>query len=186
MIRHSRALLSILFLGSLLLLAACGGDDDGDSDGDDGGGDPTVAATTAAPTESSSSSGGSNGGDGDAGSLTLGDETIQLNSARCFLQEQDVVGSPGKILLTGQGFGTNADGEELTLDFTRFDEDSNFTGDDILVDIGDFRSGDAQSYAANAPLDTVQRDGDTLSASGLTFNNFDAGIEVMGSFELKC
>jgi len=183
MIRPSRALFSVLLLGSLLFLAACGGDDDSDSDGggDDGGGDATAAATT------DGNSGGSSGGGGaDAGSLTLGDETIPLDSARCFLQEQDVVGSPGKILLTGQASGTNADGEELLLDFTRFDEDSNFTGDDILVDIGDFRSGDAQSYSANADLGTVQRDGDTLTASGLTFKDFDAGVEVTGSFEIKC
>ena len=183
---HPRALASVLLFGSLLLIAACGGDDDSDSDGGDGGGggggDATAAATSAG------GSGGSLGGGGGAGggSLTLGDEVIELDRARCFLEEQDVVGSPGKILLTGQGFGTTADGDELILDFTRYDEDSDFTGDDILVDIGDFRSSDAQSYAANAELGTVQRDGNTLSASGLTFNNFDAGIEVTGAFELKC
>ena len=183
MIPYTRALFSVLLLGSLLFLAACGGEEEGDSAG---GEDPTVAATTDTGSGGSSPGGGASDGGAGAGSLTLGDEVINLDSARCFLQEQDVAGSPGKILLTGQAFGTNADGEELILDFTRFDEDSNFTGDDILVDIGDFRSGDAQSYAANADLGTVQRDGDTLSASGLTFNNFDEGIEVMGSFEIKC
>lgn len=187
MLHHSRGLLSLLLFGSLLFLAACGGDDDGDSDSDGatdtGGGDATAAATTDG---NSGGGGSSSGGGGSAGTLTLGDEVIQLDSARCFLQEQDVVGSPGKILLTGQGFGTLADGNEFVLDFTRFDEDSNFTGDDILVDVGDPRSDDSYGLRGSADLGTVQRDGDTLSASGLTFSNFDAGTEIQGAFELKC
>jgi hypothetical protein len=181
MIRHSRALISILLLGSLLFLAACGGDDDSDSDGDDA---PNVAATTASTTSAGGSSGGSSGGgsngDSDRGSVTIGDETIEFESARCFLQEQDVSGSPGKILLTGQGFGTNAAGESLTLDFTRFDEDSNFTGDDVTIDVGPL------SYIGVADLGTVQRDGDTLSATGLELSDFGANETATVDFVLKC
>ena len=43
----------------------------------------------------------------------IGDETITLDSARCFLEEQDAAAGGGKILFVAQGFGTNAAGEQL-------------------------------------------------------------------------
>lgn len=101
---------------------------------------------------------------GSAGTLTVGDEVIDLDHVRCFLEEQDVAGSDGKILLTGQGFGTTASGDELVLDVTRYDEDSLFTRDDIQVDIRDPLGDDFYSWDGSADLGTIERDDSTLAS----------------------
>ena len=178
-----------LLIAALLLslgLAACGGDE----------ADTTAAADDAstpqddAPDDSTDDADDEGGADdapaggGNGGTLVLGDETITLDSARCFLEEQDAAGGGGKILFVGQAFGTNAAGEELILDVSRFDEDSQFTGDDIIVDIGDWETG--SSWQAAADLGTVQLSGNTMSADGLTFTNWDDMSEMAGSFEINC
>ena len=189
--------MKLLTLGLGLFLAltiACGGDDDDSSagtqpTGSNGGSSATQPSggEGAAPTEPPSSSGGSAPSGGGCGSLTLGDEVIELDSARCFLQEQDVTGSPGKILFVGQGFGKLASGEDFVLDVTRFDEDSLFTGDKVIVDVGDPFSEDFYSWNASADLGTVQQDGSTLRAEGLALKHSeDFTTEVSGSFELRC
>ena len=183
-----------LGLGLFLALAiACGGDDDDSSAGTqptegNGGGSATQASGSegAAPTEAPSSSGGSAPSGGGGGSLTIGDEVIELASARCFLQEQDVTGSPGKILFQAQGYGMTAEGEELVLDVTRFDEDSLFTGDDIEADIGDPFGEDFYYWSASADIGTVEIDGSTLRVGELTFRHSEDGSEVTGTFELNC
>lgn len=175
-----------LLIAALLLslgLTACGGDDDstdtaGADDAADESGEDDAAADSGGD-DAPAASGGGNGG-----TLVLGDETIALDSARCFLEEQDAAGGGGKILFVGQAFGMNAAGEELVLDVSRFDEDSQFTGDDILVDIGDFETG--TSWQAAADLGTVQLSGNTMSADGLTFTNWDDMSEMAGSFEINC
>ena len=123
---------------------------------------------------------------GGAGTLTLGDEVIELDRARCFLQEQDVVGSAGKILFTAQGFGTTPEDEDFIVDVTRFDEDSLFTGDDILIDVGDPFGEDFYSWRGSADLGTVERDGATLHADGLIFRHSEDGSERAGAFEIRC
>ena len=179
-----------LLIAALLLslgLAACGGDDadttaaadDASTPQDDAPDDSTDDADDGGGADDAPTSGG-----GDAGTLVLGDETITLDSARCFLEEQDAAGGGGKILFVGQAFGTNAAGEELVLDVSRFDEDSQFTGDDIIVDIGDWETG--TSWQAGADLGTVQLSGNTMSADGLTFTNWDDMSEMTGSFEINC
>jgi hypothetical protein len=188
--------LKLLLIGLCLVTAlaiACGGDDDDSSgatqaSGSDGGTAATQAPSGdgAAPTEAPSDSGGGSASGGGGGSLTLGDEVISLDRARCYMQEQDVAGSPGKILFTAQGFGTNADGEDLVLDISRYDEDSLFYGDDILVDVGDPFSDDAVSWHAASDFGTVEQDGSTLRADGLTFMNGSDGSQVSGAFELAC
>lgn len=160
-----------------LALSACGGDDDGGAEpapaeADEAGDD--TAGDVAAP----SGSGG--------GTLVLGDETITFDSARCFLEEQDAAAGGGKILFVAQAYGTNAAGEELVIDVSRYDEDSQFAGDDISVDIGDPFGDDAISYSARGDIGTVAVDGRSLSADGLTFTDFDAGLEAAGSFEIDC
>jgi hypothetical protein len=118
--------------------------------------------------------------------VTIGDDVIVLESARCFLQEQDVAGSPGKILLTGQGYGQLPSGEEVVLDVTRYDEDSLFTGDDIEVDVGDPFGDEFYYWIASDDLDTISVNGSTLSADGLTFRHSEDSSEKSGSFELNC
>ncbi|HSM01493.1 MAG TPA: hypothetical protein VK960_03490 [Acidimicrobiia bacterium] len=169
-----------MFLAILVVVlvgAACGDDD-------------ATTPTTAAP--GGQTDAGSNGGtptpSASGGFLTLGDETIQFDSARCFLQEQEAAAGGGSILATGQGFGTNSEGVEVSLDFTRFSEESDFAGDDILVDIGDPFSGDTVGYAARVDIGVVSIEGNLVSASGLTFESFDEGAEspLEGAFELNC
>lgn len=165
-----------------VLIAAGCGDDDGGSDtsdvsdgsaGDDEGGDAEEGGDD-----------GSSGGGG--GTLVLGDETIVLDSARCFLAEQDAAAGGGKILFTGQGFGTNAAGEDLVVDVSRYDEESQFTGDDILVDIGDPFSDDFVSFNASGEIGMVNLDGSTMSTGEIVFLNPDDGSETAGSLQLDC
>lgn len=170
----------------VLILAACGGDDDGAT-----GADADAPGTTAAPSDAGSAAtsdddepAAPSGGDG--GELVLGAETITFDSARCFLQEQEAAAGGGKILFVGQAFGTNAAGEEVMVDVSRYDEDSQFYGDDILVDIGDPFSDDLVSYLGGADSFIVSLDGSTLSADGLTFRNFDDDTELSGSFRIDC
>ncbi|MEQ8842518.1 MAG: hypothetical protein RIB98_16160 [Acidimicrobiales bacterium] len=199
----------LLLIAVLALLATACGDDDGGDTAEQ----PTTDAATdddsdTADDDSDTADDDSSGADDDAemadddmadddgaeatpsagggGTLVLGDETITLDSARCFLEEQDAAAGGGKILFVGQGSGTNADGTELLLDVSRYDEESQFTGDDITVDIGDPFSDDLVSYRAAAEIGTVQIDGSVMSADGLTFSNFDLGEELPGSFQLNC
>jgi hypothetical protein len=118
--------------------------------------------------------------------VTIGDEMIELNSARCFLEEQDVAGSPGKILFVGQGFGTLASGEEIVVDVSRYDEESLFYGDDIHIDVGDPFSDDFYSWRASADFGTIQLDGSTLRAEGLAFMHSEDFSETSGAFEVHC
>ena len=191
---------AVLASAVVLALAGCGGDDDvGNADasaGEDGAdtaeaestaesddtGDAGDAATEPAADDAAESGGGGGGG----GTLVLGGDTITLDSARCFLEEQDAAAGGGKILFVAQGFGVTAGGEQLTLDVSRYDEDSQFVGDDVIVDIGDPFADDAVSLTANADLGTVTVDGSTLSADGLTFVNSDDLTEQAGSFEITC
>jgi len=169
-----------MFLAILVLVlvgAACGDDD-------------ATSPTTAAPggQTDNGSSAGTPTPSATGGFLTLGDETIQFDSARCYLEEQPSAGGGGSILATGQGFGTNSEGVEVSLDFTRFNEESQFAGDDINVVIGDPFSGDTISYFAGLDIGGVSIDGNRLSASGLTFESFDEGADspLDGAFELSC
>jgi hypothetical protein len=186
--------LLILGLGPLLALAvACGGDDDGSSGNTQPSGSSGSAAATeapggdgAAPTQAPVGSGGGASSGGGGGTVTIGDEVIVLERALCYLQEQEVAGSPGKILLSGAGFGQLASGEEIVLDVTRYDEDSLFTGDDIEVEVGDPFGDDYYSWIASGDLGTINVDGSTLSVDELTFRHSQDDTEKSGSFVLNC
>jgi hypothetical protein len=174
----SRRSLLATVLVLALIAAGCGGDDD--STGDTSA-STTRAATTAAPgdttpttTAAAPSSGGGNG------QLVLGDETIAFDSTRCFLEAQDAAGGGGKILFVAQGFGTNAAGDDVTVDISRYDEDSQFTGDDVLIDFADV------SLQSRTDIGTISVDGRTLSADGLSFRNMSDFSEIAGSFEINC
>jgi hypothetical protein len=172
----------IAAVAAMLIVAGCGGDDDGGSD---------TPATTAAPSDAGTSA--PSGDDepappsgGNGGEVVLGDETITFDSARCFLEEQDAAAGGGKILFVAQAFGTNAAGEQVAIDVSRYDEDSQFVGDDIIVDIGDPFSDDLVSYLGGSEDFIVSLDGSTVSADGLTFRNFDDDTELSGSFRIDC
>ncbi|NOX29276.1 MAG: hypothetical protein GXP35_04390 [Actinobacteria bacterium] len=170
-----------------LLAAACGGDS---SEPDADAADETAATapvesdqpsdTTQAAAETSQQPAGN------AGSLVLGAETIEFDSARCFLEEQDAAGGGGKILFVAQAFGETAAGEPIVVDVSRYDEDSQFTGDDIIIDFGDPFSDDFVSMSARTDLGTVTVDGSSLSASGLTFVDSTDLAEQSGSFQINC
>jgi hypothetical protein len=187
--------LKLLLAGLCLLTAlaiACGGDDDDSSGGTQATGSNGGTAATqapsgngAAPTQAPPDNGGS-AASGGSGTLTLGDEVIELDRSRCYLQEQDVAGSPGKILFTAQGFGTTAAGEDFVLDVSRYDEDSLFYGDDILVDVGDPFGDDFYEWNGASDFGTIELDGSTLRAGGLTFTKDSDGSQVSGAFELVC
>lgn len=162
--RPRHILLSLLVLG---LIAASCGDDDAATPAPQG-------STTAAPQASGTSGSGSDG----AGSVTFDGETTSLGGARCFLEEQDA-GGGGKILATAQASGTGADGGAVSIDFTRYDEDSRFTGDDLHVTVG------GSDYMGVADLGTVVIDGRRLSGSGFTLRGDDFS-EHSASFELNC
>jgi hypothetical protein len=187
-----RTVMVALFALVLFAATACGDDDsdgetttapvdqtsddetDDDDDADDG-------ANGDGPAEEPAGGGGGGGG----GELVFGDETVEFDRALCYLQEQPVAGSDGTILLTAQGHGTTAAGEPVVVDFTRYDEESMFTGDDISVDFGDPFGDDFEGYMAGLDLGAVAQDGDVLSADDVSFMG-DDGTEVVGSFRIEC
>lgn len=162
----------ILAVVAALLVGACG-DDDSTTDG-------TPAAGDQQPTNK-----GATGG-GDAGFITIGGETVGFDSARCFLEEQDAAAGGGSILATGQGFGTNAAGEAISFDFTRFSEESQFAGDDLSITVGDPFSDSSYSYFGGLDIGGVAIDGSTLSASGFTLQHSADFSQVPVAFELNC
>lgn len=170
-----------------MLLAACGDSDDGSTEPEGAAETATQAdnSTAPEPTSPATTAPAAPAGAG-SGTLVLGEETITFDSARCFLQEQDAAAGGGKILFVVQAFGTMADGEPLTIDISRYDEDSQFTGDDILIDIGDPFSGDSVSLSAVMPLGHVAVNGSNVAADGLTFDNFDEATQVSGAFDIAC
>ena len=179
-----RRVLPVLIV-MVMVIAACG-DDDASINNDGGNGSNTEATTADGSDTGGSDSGAQGGGGGSAGFVTLGDETITLDSARCFLQPQDAAAGGGQILATAQGFGTNAAGDQVAVDFSRFSEDSQFAGDDVKVDIGDPFSDSAVSYGGSVAIGGVDLSGSTVSATGFVLNNFADFSELLAHFEINC
>ncbi len=181
-------IVAVLLTAFALLAASCGG---GSSEQDADATDATPATaqvesdqsseTTQAPAEPAPPT-----PTGSAGTLVLGEETVEFDSARCFFEEQDAVGGGGKILFVAQAFGETAAGEPIVIDVSRYDEDSRFTGDNIIVDFGDPFLDDFVSMSAHTDLGTVTVDGSSLSASGLTFLDSSGMAEQSGSFQINC
>lgn len=184
-----RRVLPMLVVVLAMVAAACGDDTTtttGDTTGTTAGATTATTAGAATATTAGATATTQAAGGGSAGFVTIGDETIEFDSARCYLQAQDAAAGGGQILLTGQGFGTNAAGDAISLDFSRYSADSQFAGDDISVGIGDPFSDSHQELLAHVDLGGVDLTGSTLSASGLTFKNTDDGSESTGAFELNC
>ncbi len=166
----------------LLVASGCGGGSKAS---------PTTAAGGDSPTTTEVGGGGSSGGNGgapagDAGTVVLGDETIAFDSARCDMQEQAAPEGGGKILFSIQAYGSNANGDEIRVEVSRYDQDSQFVGDKIELVIGDPFSADAVKWNADDVIETVALDGQTAIANNLTFTNGADGTTVAGSFEVHC
>lgn len=125
--------------------------------------------------------------------MSLGDEVIEFDTVLCFLQPQPRAGLGGTFEFTAQGQGTNAAGEPVLLDVSRAtpDPDLGFgddePSDDVIIDVGDPR--DPLGYGASGPVGTVELDGSSVSAEGVSVTAFtDAGelSELEVSFQLDC
>ena len=157
-----------------------------------GCGDDDTGATT--PTTAATQDGGTDGGSsetptpsGNAGFLMLGDERIDFDSARCYLQDQDAFGG-GTIHATAQAYGTDAAGEEVLFDFTRFGADTDFEGDDVNVTVGDYTAGESVDYFGGADLGTFSIVGSTVTGTGFNLQSFDFDepVDLPSSFEVNC
>ncbi len=168
-----------------LLFAACGGDDDSgedeppaagdiDTEADAGGGDDAADADADTggdggddAADAGADAGNSGGGGG--GELVFDGEAITLDSPLCYLQEQDAAAGGGKILLNAEAQGTTAAGEPIEVDFVRWDEDSQFHGDDVIIGIGDFTTGSYVELNGGGEVGLVTVDGSTLIAQRSDF-----------------
>lgn len=157
----------------LLVLAGCSSDSDDASES----GTPSNGSD---PEQGASQPGGNQaaGGGGGEGSLTLAGEEITLGPGRCFLEEQPSAGGGGTIELTGQASGTNAAGDEVVIDFTRYSDDSDFAGDDVSITIGDPFSEDATTLYGDADSGAVSLDGSVLSASDFPVEGDSISFEI--------
>lgn len=193
-----RRFTALALVALLVVAAGCGDDSDG---GDDSSSDTTVAADdsgdesadtaeTEATTaedgemdESEASDTGSAGGG--SATVTLDGEEISVSSARCFLEEQEAAAGGGSIEMVAQAFGTNAAGDDVSLDFSRFSEDSQFAGDDVSITVGDPFSEDSVSLSGNEPTGAVSLDGNVLSATDFPLVGSDFEESTV-SFEISC
>lgn len=194
-------LLKLLFALALMTgVAACGDDSESADDtppsvdvGTDENSDEDAAdteSTESTDTESTDTADAAGMSSGGAGSLTLDGETIELE-ARCFLEEQVSAGMTMEY--TAQGMGTNADGDDVLLDITRFaaGDDAVIVGDSVSVTIGDPFSPEATSLE-RIPMvglgepDVVARDGGNVSGTDVGLIHDDTGETVAISFELTC
>lgn len=158
--------------------AACGDDNSSDTTT----GDSAVGATDETSADETSANGDSTpAGDG-GGILVLDGETIELDMGRCYLEPQDSAGGGGSILATAQGSGTNAAGQTLIVDFTRYDEESMFHGDDVLVDSAD---GTVTLKASLPDGDIAVTDAD-VRAESVEMRNPETGETATASFSISC
>ena len=185
---------------ALAVSAAGCGDDDDSADGATEPAD-TVAADDASSDDEADGGGDDGGGDqggdesaapaGDAGTLTFGGETIEMENVGCFLEEQPRAGLGGTFEFSIQGRGTNAAGEAVIIDITRVrpDEDGGPLGnqepaDEVKIDIGDPGSG--TSYTGDGPVGTVTVDGSSVTASGIQVSALSGPEAVEVAFDLGC
>lgn len=173
----------LVYLGAVLVvvfgLVACSGDDGGDASS--GTQQPAGADADSSDPQDE----GAPEGEGGPGTLSLNDEEIVLGPGRCHLEEQPSAGGGGTIELTGQAYGTNADGDEVNIDFTRYSAESSFAGDDVSVTVGDPFSDDVVRMTGSTESGTVSLSGMVLSADDYGLDDSDGGITLI-SFEIAC
>ena len=129
---------------------------------------------------------------GSGGTLVFAGAAIALDSAECFLEEQDAAGG-GKILFAAQALAIAAGGDGIVLDVSRYDEDSQFTGDHVKIDIipgvGDpeIPNGTPDRFSSIGDIGTVTLDDSSVASAGeLTFTSDAYDGEFIGSFEINC
>ncbi len=129
---------------------------------------------------------------GSGGTLVFAGGAIALDSAECFLEEQDAAGG-GKILFAAQALAIAAGGDGIVLEASRYDEDSQFTGDHVKIDIipgaGDPEEpqGTPESFSSIGDIGTVTADDSSVASAGdLTFISDAYDGEFIGSFEINC
>lgn len=147
--------------------------DDGSDDADDNADDAT---------DDNTSAGSASGGDG---TISLGDTTISV-STLCHLKEQPAAAGGGKILFVVQANGVTAEGEEVFVDISRYDEDSMFAGDSIDLIIGDFRAEDHMNYSTMGADGGLTLQGSTLTVNGVELNADDLSETIVFSAQLSC
>ena len=193
---HTRILGTVV---ALVLTAAACGNGDGTSDASDGSaGESTSIAHSGSgsgdqdetgdqdDTADQNDHGDASVGGGASGTLTIGDETVELTEVLCHLEPQPAAAGGGNILLVVQGHGVDRAGEEVMIDFTRFDEESRFAGDAVQVYRGDILSGEAQELDTRQDAGIVAMDGSIASANKLILADLTTGTEVEVSFEIAC
>lgn len=169
----------------IALGAGCGGDDDGASAPASGGAEGAAADDAGASVAGAGDPAGGATPSG-GGTIVLGGESIELVETLCYLEPQDAAAGGGKILFVGQGFGVDADGQDVMIDVSRYDQDSTFAGDDVSVIIGEAMSDDVLGLSSISPAGTVTVDGATLRGDGITLVNDIDGSEHPVSFEITC
>lgn len=182
---RARRTMALVVATAAVLFALTGCSSDGSDGADDGGSSGTTAATD-------DTSGGGDTGGGEStpsgsasGTLTLDGEEIELSGGLCYLEEQPAAAGGGSIEATAQASGTDADGDEVMIDFTRFSADNQFAGDDVSLTIGDPFSPDARSLSGTSDAGTVSIDGSTVSASDFEVSE-DLADTVFISFTIEC
>lgn len=186
-----------LILSGVLALALVGcGDDDSSDEG--GASDDPAASDDGATDDADDGSDSDSDSDGDAdedageqngsgggGTLTFDGEEIALDSARCTFEEQEAAAGGGTIEFVAQGNGTNAAGEEVFIDVSRYSEESQFAGDDVSIVIGDIATG--ASFRGSEDAGTVSEDGSTVEATDFPVkSDEDFSDERTISFSIDC
>lgn len=175
----ARGLGSVVAAAVLIGLTGCG-DDDGD---DTSAGSETPSENEAQPADEGAASGSPDGGGGGGGVVTIGSETIELDQTRCYLQPQDAAAGGGTIEYNAQGTGTDAEGNEVLVDLSRYSEESQFAGDDARIQFGP----PGELLRDYAMVDgSIVVEGSTLTITDATFRDNDDGSEAAGSLQLDC
>ncbi len=171
--RRGTTRITLVLMALLMAIAAsCGSDDDSTSDP----GDRTEAAVDDAGTADQ-------GGGGGTSTLVIDGVTYETDGGRCHLEPQDAAGGGGQILATAMATFENDEGDQMLLDFTRYDADSMFHGDDISLAIGDFA--DASTYGTSLDEGTVSVEGSVVSAADVELTIFEAD-PITISFDIAC
>lgn len=167
--------ITLVLMALLLAIAAsCGSDDDSTSDQRDPNGTEAPADDAGTPDQ---------GGGGGTSTLVIDGVTYETDGGRCHLEPQDSAGGGGQILATAMATFENDEGDQMLLDFTRFDADSMFHGDDISLAVGDFADG--LSYRTSLDEGTVSVEGSVVSAADVELTEVEAD-PITISFDIAC
>lgn len=180
----------------LILAAACS-----DSDPDDSSASPADAENS---TDNSAEANGDgagasdNGGSGSGGSggggqnsLVIDGENVPIGNGLCHLEPQELLGGGdnGMILAAVMASGTNSAGDRVEFDFTRYDADTVFHGDDLNIEIGPLT--DPIEYRIQLDEGTIPIVDGVLSAADLTLeastlDDLGPANSIVASFEIHC